>query len=59
MRRKRTVQNKQTKPNITTITIFNGLHEVRSYSLDTHGEMFIDLANEFLSKHKDYTIATS
>lgn len=60
--RRKTSNNKPTepsKPNIKAITIYNGLHEIRTYSLETHGDQFTALANEFLSKHKEYTITTS
>ena len=49
---------KKAKPLVDTALVMNGKIEVRKYTLNDHGEDFIELATEFASK-KGYEVVTS
>lgn len=38
---------KEVKKNFNTVVIYNGMQEIRTYSLAIHGEKFADLATSF------------
>lgn len=42
---------KEVSPDVEAV-VYNGSYIVRKYSLETHGEKFIELAKEFASKRK-------
>ena len=48
---KETKTPKKTK-NDNVAVVYNGNNEVRRYDLETHGEGFADLANEFAKKNE-------
>lgn len=51
------VEVKKEKPLVDTALVMNGKIEVRKYTLNDHGEDFIELATEFASK-KGYEVIT-
>ena len=50
---KETIENKEAETNIAVV--MNGKFEVRRYTVEDHGENFVELAEEFASK-KDYQV---
>jgi hypothetical protein len=42
---------KEVSPDVEAV-VYNGSYIVRKYSLETHGEKFVELAKEFASKRK-------
>lgn len=41
---------KVSEPKITSVKVFNGPDFIRSYDLDVHGDMFMELAEAFAAK---------
>ena len=41
----------EVSPDVEAV-VYNGSYIVRKYSLETHGDKFVELANEFASKRK-------